>query len=340
MNTRPRIRFLIVLAAFLTGQATGARAQTKAVPVRVVEARGKAQLVRDGRPYLAKGAGGDGSLELLAKSGGNSTRTWGVEGLEKRLDEAQRLGLTVAVGIWLGHERHGFNYGDPAQVARQAEEVRRVVLKYKDHPAVLVWGLGNEMEGEGTNPAVWSAINGLASMVKRLDPDHPTMTVIAELGRDGVKVKNLHRLCPAIDVVGINSYAGAASVPRRYREAGGTKPFLLTEYGPPGSWETPRNSWGAAPELSSTAKADYYRRGHEAGTQGLGSYAFLWGTKQEATATWFGMLLPDGSRLGAVDALAELWTGKPPENHVPAITSLTLDGPERVPLGSTVHVRL
>ena len=45
------------------------------------------------------------------------------------------------------------------------------------------------------------------------------MTVIAELG--GEKVKNLHRLCPDIDIVGINSYGGAASVPQRYRKAGG-----------------------------------------------------------------------------------------------------------------------
>ena len=34
------------------------------------------------------------------------------------------------------------------------------------------------------------------------------------------------------------------------------------------------------------------------------------------------MLLPDGSRLGAVDALTELWTGKPPANRCPAIDSL------------------
>ena len=48
-------------------------------------------------------------------------------------------------------------------------------------------------------------------MAKKLDPNHPTMTVIAEIGGDSVK--NVHRLCPDVDVVGINSYGGAESLP-------------------------------------------------------------------------------------------------------------------------------
>src|SRR5438132_9525387 len=37
------------------------------------------ELLRNGSPYFVKGAGGDGSCELLAKLGGNSIRTWGTE---------------------------------------------------------------------------------------------------------------------------------------------------------------------------------------------------------------------------------------------------------------------
>ena len=68
------------------------------------------QLLRNGAPYLIKGAGGDGSLEALAAAGGNSTRTWGADHLDSVLDEAQKRGVTVTVGIWLGHEEHGFKY--------------------------------------------------------------------------------------------------------------------------------------------------------------------------------------------------------------------------------------
>ncbi len=138
------------------------------------------------------------------------------------------------------------------------------------------------MEGyeKGDNAAIWSAVNNIASMVKKLDPNHPTMTVIAEIGGD--KVKNVHRLCPDIDVVGINSYGGAATIPQRYRKAGGLKPYVLTEFGPPGAWESPKTSWGAAIEPSSTAKAEAYRRVYQLAVRGaeglcLGSYAFALG---------------------------------------------------------------
>ena len=330
--------WLVLIPLMIVGEAVG-----KAVPVRLVEGKDGYQLIRDGRPYAIKGVGGNGSLALLAASGGNSVRTWGVEGLEATLDEAQKLGLTVAVGIWLGHERHGFDYANVDQVAKQMDEVRAVILKYKNHPAVLLWGLGNEMEGpEGANAAIWSTINGLATMAKELDPDHPTMTVVAEIG--GNKVRNLHKLCSAIDIVGINSYAGVPSVPKRYHEAGGTKPFIITEFGPAGIWESKKNGWGVVPEQTSTAKALAYQTGYEtslaAKSQCLGSYAFLWGTKQEATATWFGMLLSDGSRLAAADTMAELWLGRPVANHCPVIAGLVVDGTDSVAPGAVVHVSL
>lgn len=338
----PRNASLLVVAALIGLLPPAARAQN-AVPVRLVDQNGAWQLLRDGKPYIARGAGGDGSTELLAKLGGNSIRTWGVDNLGPILDDAQKRGLTVAVGIWLGQERQGFNYNDAAAVERQAETVRAAITRYKDHPAVLLWGLGNEMEGDGSNAAVWSAINNLASMAHKLDPNHPTMTVLAEIGGD--KIRHLHRLCPDIDIVGINSYGGAASVPERYRKAGGTKPYMLTEFGPPGRWEIQATSWGAPPELSSTAKADFYKRAYEANVVQnpklcVGSYAFVWGHKQEATATWFGLLLPDGSRTGGVDALSALWSGKPLANRCPEIKGLTLEGPDQFAPSATAKARL
>ena len=229
--------------------------KTDGIPVvRVTVAAGEYSLVRNGQPYFIKGVGGDGSRKLLVQSGGNSIRTWGADNLQQVLDEAQQLGLSVTVGFWLGHERHGFNYNDAEQVSAQTEQVQKTVEKFKRHPAVLIWALGNEMEGTGENAAIWLAINHLAILVKRIDPNHPTMTVVAEIG--GNKVKNVHRFCPDIDILGINSYAGAASVPKRYREAGGTKPYILTEFGPAGTWESAKNSWGLVPEKTSTEKAD------------------------------------------------------------------------------------
>ncbi|MGV3723510.1 MAG: glycoside hydrolase family 2 TIM barrel-domain containing protein [Actinomycetota bacterium] len=333
------------IAAAALGAALPSLGQkSAAIPVQVEKTAIGYRLLRDGKPYPIKGVGGDTSLHRLKAAGGNSFRTWGTDKLDPLLDEAQKQGLTVCVGIWLGHERHGFKYDDADQVAAQSEKVREAVLRYKDHPAVLMWGIGNEMEGagKGDNAAIWSAVNNLAAMVKKLDPQHPTMTVVAEIGGD--RVKNIHRLCPDIDIVGINSYAGGPSIPQRYVEAGGKKPYVLTEFGPPGNWEVAKTTWGAPLEPTSTQKAASYRRTHLEAIQGqplsLGGYAFLWGSKQEATATWFGMLLPDGTRLGPVDAMTELWSGRPPANRCPAIAAAKLVGAEQVDPEATLRASL
>ncbi len=331
-----------LISAYVCLCAVAAFGQAGPVEVKVVHGEKGWQLLRDGKPYFVKGAGGSGSLEALAAAGANSVRTWDAEGTEKQLDEAQQRGLTVCLGIWLGQERQGFNYNDVEQVAKQNARVRTLVERFKGHPAVLCWGIGNEMEGEGANAAIWSSIQNLAAMIHKLDPKHPVMTVLAEVG--GSKVANLHKLCPDIDIVGLNSYAGCASIAKRYVEAGGTRPYIVTEFGPPGTWEVGKNAWGAVAEPTSTEKADWYRRAYEQGIANqplcLGSYAFVWGSKQEATATWFGLLLPDSSRTSPVDTLTELWTGKPPATRCPAIASLKVEGADQVDPGAPVKVTL
>jgi hypothetical protein len=332
-----RIALLALCACAL---ATGALA----APVRVELSRvGDGwQLLRGGEPYLVRGAGGDGSRELLASMGANSFRTWSADGLDESLALAHEHGLTVCVGIWLGQLRHGFRYDDAESVAAQYDSVRATVERYRDDPAVLLWALGNEAEGGGSSAAYWSALNSIAAMVHRIDPDHPTMTVVAEWGEQ--KIRNLHRLCPEIDIVGVNSYAGAASLAERYVQAGGAKPYILTEFGPPGTWEVARTPWDAPVEPSSTEKAGWYRRAYEGAVAGqplcLGSYAFAWGWKQEGTATWFGMLLPDGARLGSVDTMHELWTGAPLADLCPQIRGLSLDGEPECDPGTTVRAAL
>ena len=57
---------------------------------------------------------------------------------------------------------------------------RQFLRRYQDHPAVLMWGIGNEMEvPNGDDPKIWSAVEAIAKLAKELDPHHPTMTVVA-----------------------------------------------------------------------------------------------------------------------------------------------------------------
>jgi len=311
-NVLPTLALLFAGPLLLGGQV-----MAEAIPVELKKTEQGWRLLRDGEPYFIRGAGGTHSLELLAAAGANSVRTWGGDDIGSLLDEAHSLGLSVTVGIWLGHERHGFDYKDKTQVAEQLQRARDMVLKFKDHPAVLLWGIGNEMEGfeDGDDPVIWAAVNDVAAMAKELDPHHPTMTVTA-----------------------------AQVVPERLRAGGATKPFVLTEFGPPGSWEVATTEWGAPFEMTSSEKAEFYRNTYERTIEGepglaLGSYAFTWGFKMEATATWFGLFLDDGSRLAAVDALAELWSGAPPANRAPAVEPLVIDGEAAVDPGAELRVR-
>ena len=330
-------RVLLFAVAFLHGQV----ALAAATPVELREADDGWQLLRGGEPYLIRGAGGDGPLDRLAAAGANSVRTWGVEGAGEILDEAHELGMTVTVGIWLGHERHGFDYRDPTQVEAQLLRAREAVLEYKDHPALLLWGVGNEMEGfeAGDDPVIWAAVNDVAAMIKELDPHHPTMTVTAEVG--GGRIEALHKRSPAIDIHGINSYGGAPSVAERLRAGGGTKPYVITEFGPVGPWEMPKTDWGAPYEQTSTQKADFYRKSYQKAVldnpgQALGAYAFLWGHKMEGTATWFGMMLNDGAKLGPLDVMTELWSGQAPGSLSPTIEPIVVDTAAQVAPGAQI----
>jgi len=298
-------------------------------------ADGKFTLLRNGQPFFIKGAGGHQRLDMLAAYGGNSIRTWGAGTLEDMvdgkplLDRAQELGVAVTVGIWVGHERHGFNYSDEAMVNKQRESVRQTVQKYKNHPAVLIWGLGNEMEGpmsNGADPHIWKELNVLAGIIKQEDPNHPVMTVIASAS--STKVKGIIANYPNIDILGVNAYSGASGVGKAVKQAGWVKPFVLSEFGPQGHWEVAKTKWGAPIEPSSRDKAASYYATQTGVIEDskdicLGTYVFLWGQKQEVTSTWYGMFLKSGEKMPTVDAMIRAWTGKWPANRAPRILSFT-----------------
>ena len=290
--------------------------------VRVVGTSGSWHLERNGKPYFILGAGGSASKELLAKRGANSFRTWGTDDLDDQLDEAQKYGLTVMAGYWLGHPEHGFDYTNKQALDDTERQVLDVVRKNKSHPALLCWSLGNEMELNNPHrPEMWAFINQLAGKVKAIDPDHPVCTVIAELG--GGNPDDIKKYCPNLDFVGINSYGGCPSVGERWRKAGMNIPYVVTEFGARGSWEGPKDARGTPLEPTSTEKgemfAESYKKGiaAEKGKMCLGSYAFTWGWKVESTPTWHGMLLPDMSELAGAQAVYDAWGVKKVANRCP-----------------------
>lgn len=302
-----------------------------AVPVDVVlhEQDGQYQLYRDGKPYFVKGAGGHSHLALLAASGANSVRTWSTDNAQQILDEAQANGLTVLMGLRLGHERHGFDYNDVQAVAKQLAEVRQQVLKYKDHPALLGWGVGNEVDLFYTNTRVWYAVEDIAKMIKSLDPHHIVTTVTAGIDKD--KADLIQARVPSIDFLSVNIYGGLETLPQHLLDIGYSGPYLVTEWGPTGHWQVARTDWDVPIEQTSTQKAASYRSRYEGGilsapNRALGSYAFLWGQKQETTPTWYGVFTEAGKPNEVVDSLYYLWKGEWPAKRAPSVMALKIDG--------------
>jgi hypothetical protein len=298
------------------------------------DATGRWQLFKGDRIHRINGAGGVDHLEALVAAGGTTLRTWGIEQLESQvsgeslLDKAHRLDLSVMVGIWLKHPRHGADYRDPAFLESQRVRVRAAVRKYRNHPALLLWGLGNEMEESGDDPHIWRELEQLARIVKAEDPRHPVCTVIA--GTENHKVAKMLAHYRSLDLLGVNIYGGAEGVDAALAAQGWERPYLITEFGPVGHWEIATTAWGAPIEPSPIAKAATYYAAHTAQfTRGrglcLGTFCFIWGQKQETTATWFGMFLASGEKTSLVDVMSRLWTGEEPKHPAPAPGDLRAD---------------
>ncbi|HWD93127.1 MAG TPA: hypothetical protein VG938_12350 [Verrucomicrobiae bacterium] len=329
MAARSLLLALSCAAAF----SLSARGQTENPGPTKAEIRktdGGYQLYVNGRPFWIKGAGlGSGTMEQLAARGGNSIRTWGTGGGEALLARAEKNGLYVTLGLDVGRERNGFDYNDPAMVARQLERLKAQVLRYKDQRALIIWAIGNELNLNAKNPKVWDAVNGISKMIHQVDPNHLTTTPLA-----GVNQQLLHELktrAPDLDLLAVQMYADIVNLPRYLREAQWDGPYIVTEWGATGHWESPKTDWGAVIENDSTVKAGLYETRYDTVIAAdpkhcLGSYAFLWGQKQERTPTWYGVFLSSGEQTESVDVLQRLWSGNWPANRSPQIKGAWLNG--------------
>ena len=322
MSSTSRYQHLVLLFAMLA--SIGGHG---AVRVEVAAIEGGYTLLRDGKPYLVKGAGAAGvDLATVAARGGNSIRTWGIEEAQATLDSAQQYGLTVSLGLPVAAERFGFDYDNAASVAEQRQNIENAVLRYKDHPALLAWIIGNELDMGFTNPRAYNEVNELSRLIHKLDGNHPTTTMIAALNRETVEL--VRERAPDLDFISLQAYGALALMPKaiKYLRAG---PFMITEWGPLGHWEVGKTQWGAPIEQDSTEKGRHYLASYRTLIEPflgpcLGSYVFLWGQKQERTHTWFSLFTETGESTAVVDAMEFVWTRRIPANQAPVIQSLRL----------------
>jgi hypothetical protein len=304
-------------------------------PARVTidKTNGQYVLSVNDQPFYINGAGLEfGSIEALAKHKGNSFRTWRTDNGQNTaleiLDEAHKHGLMVTMGIEVARERHGFDYNDQKAVTAQLERIKKEVIALKDHPALLIWAIGNELNLRYTNPKVWDAVNDISQMIHQVDPNHPTTTTLAGISRR--EVQEIKERAPDLDILSFQVYGKLEQLPKQVRNYGWDGPYMVTEWGATGHWEVPRTSWGVPIEENSSVKAKNYLKRYQNSIQKdtaqcIGSYVFLWGQKQERTPTWYGVFTEDGSATESVDVMEYLWTGNWPQNRSPIIESFHLN---------------
>lgn len=179
-------------------------------------------------------------LPLLRSIGVNTVRFWSqLPDSDLLLDSLYNNGVEpiyALMGFWVPMGP-GDDYSDPALADDLEQDFRTYVARFKDHPAVLGWGIGNENNlGYGGDLADWYALaNRLAAAAYEEEGStyHPTFVINAGLmdfadvdfGSDDQSLGD-------IDAWGHNAYFGYEDhCYFDYYEKLSAKPLLLTEYG-------------------------------------------------------------------------------------------------------------
>jgi hypothetical protein len=330
-----RIKYTLLLAILVAGISACSDSTNRVAKVELKENKsGYHRLYVNNKEFYVNGAGLEfGDIKALAGHGGNSFRTWRTRNENEDaidvLDQAHESGLMVLMGLDVERERHGFDYDDPVAVKEQFDFLKGEVERLKHHPALLGWAIGNELNLEATNLRIYDAVNDLSRMIHEVDPNHPTTTTTAGIGKREVDYIKQH--CTDIDFLSIQMYGDIVNLQQRISDAGWDGPYMVTEWGATGHWEVNRTEWDVAIEQTSKEKAQAFQDRYKVAIEAdpvncMGSYVFLWAQKQERTPTWYGMFLANGNATETVDAMQYIWTGEWPENRCPSLESFVLNG--------------
>ncbi|MFD1819773.1 Glycosyl hydrolases family 2, TIM barrel domain [Pseudarcicella hirudinis] len=317
---------------FLSGCKTDSREKNGLVHIE--QHSGKYIVFRNNKPFEIKGASGFTNLEQLSLAGGNTFRTWDTTNLSAILDEASRNHLAVIVGLPMPlneGEELSF-YSNEKAVAQLNAAYTTLVNKFRKHPALLFWCLGNELSFPNKPKYLkfYQSFNDLVDMIHRVDPDHPVTTTMINFHQKNVF--NI-KFRTDIDIISFNTFGGLRSLSEELKDFEWIwdGPFLVTEWGIDGPWPGhDQTLWGAYIEQTSTKKAEQYLAVYKKfmpvdNPRFLGALVFYWGSKQETTPTWFSLFDENGAASEAVGTMQYIWTNKWPARKPPRIKYMLLD---------------
>lgn len=341
--------FLLATGSWLVvsqcNTASGAYAGSK---VELNRIHGKDILTVNGEPFFIKGVGlgVNGELDLfdayfkLAKEMGvNSIRQWNVATNEQEiLDLAEEYGLMINLGIWINWNR---SYKDKSE--EQRNKIMLMVEKYKDHPALLMWNVGNEniskVQDELGKTLLCGYLEKICQDIKKIDPNHP----VSYTGNVKESIKYFNNYMPAFDIYGFNSYGNIKKINQYIRNYGLRKPYLFSEFGPDGWWETRKDANKQPREPSNAQKAGQYLQkwckyiARE--RRCLGGFAFILNDKYEQTKTWWGIVF-SGKKTHSFWALRKAYKGIEIPDDLPEITNFYADKVSHIKPSSTIRCKI
>lgn len=303
------------------------------------------QLLVDGKPFDVKGVtfGYDKDVDNydvhfkdLQFLGVNTIRTWATgKNTKQLLDAAHRYGIKVMMGIWMRHGRPGmedddsFNYLEDEEGKKAMyENAMNVVKQYKDHPAVLTWGIGNEVYlNMATDPekvAYSKLLEKVCGEIKKMDPNHPVTSVEAwTFGLDWWQ-----KYVPSLDIYGLNSYgAGAGLLQDELDKKSIDKPYIITEFSVTGEWDIKQEKNGIKVEPNDRQKYDAIAKGYHNWIKNkrscLGVYVFHYSSGEDFASPWL-LMRHRGMNRPQYWATREAYTGRKPINSVPNIKKFEL----------------
>ena len=324
---------------------------------RIVGKKGEWHLEVDGKPYELRGMGcavfkgedGTDYFALAKEAGANTLRTWGIEqGNEEYLNEARKYGLKVDAGIWLPHgnwmkKEKVFSYLDNAQKLQAIEDqVLAYVTHYKDHPAIIFWNLGNEVLANTLETeekiAFCRFLDSLAKKVKAIDSTHPVLYTCAGEANLGY----LKAYAPSLDLIGFNTYSGVQHLHETWQSFDFSIPYVITEFGPLGPWDCPKDEFGTSIDEADYEKAFHYQVILEEiptfKGSCLGGFVFHLGDTSQESLTWWNLTFGKMKR-DSFYTVKKFYTGQGPENNPPVCTSLQLDR-NKVKPGEKIRVTI
>ena len=155
-------------------------------------------------------------VQLLKDAGFNAVRTAHNPPSRAFLDACDYLGLLVIDEAFDGW-KIGKTDQDYARIFDEnwEEDLRAMVLRDRNHPAVVMWSIGNEVYERGEDAGIERA-HAMAAVVRQLDGSRPVTIGLNGLGESGDWTR-LDAIFDAVDVAGYNYELGRHADDHRRR---------------------------------------------------------------------------------------------------------------------------